>query len=140
MLVVGAVTVNADASRTVVPAGCMAGDLYDHHVAALQSAGILPTDFSNPYPPTAPDIPPIDPKVAVSRLVDGLRGIAAMANGYAGGIVANVVANAVVTGNATIDTGPSFNGLQRLPAAFVANADTQAPTSPKPIPLTGTIS
>lgn len=52
----------------------------------------------------------------------------------AAGFLAVLLNDAVV--NVTIDTGPSFVGLQR-PASFSAGADCLAPLSPKPI--TGTL-
>lgn len=69
-----------------------------------------------------------------AQLVSQKQGIALQAAAI-GGLIGYVLANGVV--NLTIDTGPSFNGLQRLPASFVAGADCQAPTSPHA--LTGTI-
>lgn len=53
-------------------------------------------------------------------------------------LVANTDVNVNVNTTTTIGTGPSFNGLQRTGSSFVADADLNAPTSPKPLSGTGT--
>jgi hypothetical protein len=70
----------------------------------------------------------------------GRKSMERMATAIAEAIVTHFVENAkiTVTVDATVTVPTSSSGLQRLPATFVANADTLGPATAKTLSGTGT--